>query len=209
MFSFKGRTKRLHYFFWEFGCGGALLIAAFAYVMVCAANHLPQAEMNRGLAPLFLVVGLPLTWLRMAAASRRAYDAAINRWFVRAYATLSFGSIVLQAGQAWYGLAGSGMLGLALLGMWAYFQTASSKDRVSDLDVETFGAAPVASTVAPGVDPVRGLAPLRSDDALVQRAAELRAVEPSHPIASTSGRPRAGAAPGGFGRRTQPAFGKR
>lgn len=210
MFSFEGRTTRLRYFFWEFGCSLVLLVIALGAAFACILADLSKDEAMAYVVPITLIAAVPLTWLRVAAASRRAYDANVSRRWPQIYAGLSFALLLVEGVQHLFGYeVGSGM-GLGVLGIWAYLQCARSSDAIAPSEAAVFGDAPTAAPaftpVGPGIGPARGLAALNSDDALRRRAAELSA--PGRPAPAAPAR--SGAAPrGGFGRRTQPAFGRR
>ena len=206
MFSIEGRTRRLQYFFWEFGCSLILLVIAVAAAFACILADLPKDEAMGYVVPIVLIAAVPLTWLRVAAAFRRANDANVSRRWPQTYAGLSVALLALEGAEHLFGYDSSFGPGLGVIGIWAYLQCARSSDAVDPSEAAVFGDAPAYVPHGPGIGPATGLSALNSEDALRRRAAELSA--PAKPVVAPP--VRSGAAPrGGFGRRAQPAFGRR
>ena len=177
MLSFEGRTDRLHFFFWELGSSIAMLALA-------------GMASRSGALPVLLLFGVPIAFLRSAAASRRANDAGIGRWWPRLYASSAAFGLLSAVVLTWLGQSGATGATFMTIAVWAYLQWVPSKDAPATGDTAMSG----------------GIAAM-SDADLLARAAELRPSEPQdRPVRA---KPTPAVAAPGFGRRAQPTFGKR
>ena len=146
----------------------------------------------------FLAVVIVAVWSNIALMWKRANDAELGPAFRYGYIFCSTIGLLIPLVNvlAW----------TAQAVMWWTLVLKRGVGERPYIRVDVFGDAPAYTPAGPGVGPATGLAALNSEDALRRRAAELAAAAKPAPAAPA----RSGAAPrGGFGGRTQPAFGKR
>lgn len=214
LFSFKGRISRLRFFL-------ASMLASFVPILVLVAALIggygvgvtsgwsanAGAHSTLALALIGILAALVLAgWMNFALAWKRANDAGLGPVFKWGYVACYVGYVVPLVNIV-------AIIAQAVM-WWTLVLKRGSEDGAR-FDVAAFGPDASAAYDPPanpsfGTGPATGLAALTSEDAMRRRAAELAAPRPAaHAPGKPHARPRAGGTPSGFGRRTQPAFGKR
>ena len=205
LFSFKGRATRLQYFLVSVV---AVYLPLFALVAIffgmvgaqaTSADAASMMSANAGGIAIFFIAGFLVwvvcaIWWQLAIMVKRSRDAGFGSWFRWTYVAALFVGPFIPLVNIAAGL-------FTFCSFWVLLLKTGTNEGFAP-EIDAFGPRPTSDSAGP-------IAGSMADIDLVARAAALRPVE----AATTPSRPRparaAGAAPRGFGRRTQPAFGKR